>query len=90
MSPLRVSMLPALVVLLPSAGIAAPKLTTAPIKWFDADNKPIAEPAEAAENKIWDFVDMTTFYQVGKVLDLGWTARRVGDLLGIVGFKPRR
>lgn len=88
MSPLRVSMLPALVVLLPSAGIAAPKLTTAPIKWFDADNKPIAEPAEAAENKIWDFVDMTTFYQVGKVLDLGWTARRVGDLLGIVG--PRQ
>ena len=78
----------AAVLLVSAEGRADSKLTTAPIKWFDADDKPIAEPAEAAENKIWDFVDMTTFYQVGKVLDLGWTARRVGDLLGVVG--PRQ
>ena len=84
----RLTNLLVFVLLLPSAGIAAPKLTTDPVKWFDADNKPIAEPAEAEENKIWDFVDMTTFYQVGKLLDLGWTARRVGDLLGVVG--PRQ
>ena len=78
----------AFLLLLPMAGTAAPRLTTDPVKWFDADNKPIAEPAEAAENKIWDFIDMSTFYQVGKLLDLGHTARRVGDLLGVVG--PRQ
>ena len=88
MRSLWVSMLLAFVLLLPNAATADPSLATDPIKWFDADNKPITEPAEAEENKIWDFIDRTTFYQVGKVLDLGWTARRAGDLLGVVG--PRQ
>ena len=81
-------MLPVLVLLLPNAAAAGPDLTTDPIKWFDADNKTIPEPAEAKENKVWDFIDKSSFYQVGKVLDLGWTARRIGDLLGVVG--PRQ
>ena len=84
----RVAMLLVPVLLLPIAGMAAPELTADPVKWFDADNKPVPEPAEAKENKVWDFIDKSSFYQVGKVLDLGWTARRVGDLLGVVG--PRQ
>ena len=88
MLALIAALLPAWSLLLPNEGGAAPELTTDPIKWFDADNKPIPEPAEAKENKIWDFIDKTSVYQVGKVLNLGWTARRVGNLLGIVG--PRQ
>ena len=84
MLALIAALLPAWSLLLPNEGGAAPELTTDPIKWFDADNKPIPEPAEAKENKIWDFIDKTSVYQVGKVLDLGWTARRVGNLLGVV------
>ena len=84
----RVAMLLVPVLLLPIAGGAVTELTTDPVKWFDADNKPTPEPAEAKENKVWDFIDKSSFYQVGKVLDLGWTGRRVGDLLGIVG--PRQ
>ena len=84
----RAAMLPVLVLSLPNAAAASPDLTTDPVKWFDADNRTIPEPAEAEENKIWDFIDKSSFYQVGKVLDLGWTARRIGDLLGVVG--PRQ
>ena len=59
----------------------AVELTTDPVKWVDADDKPIPEPAEIDENQVWDIVDHTFFFQIGKVLDLGWTARRVGNLL---------
>ena len=78
----------ALALSLPGAAAAAPNLTTAPVKWFDADNKPVPEPAEAQANEVWDFIDKSSFYQVGKLLDLGWTARRIGDLLGVAG--PRQ
>ena len=63
----------------------APKLalTTKPIKWVDPDYKSIAEPAEIEENQIWDIIDHTFFYQMGKVLDLGWSARRVGNVVGL-------
>ena len=73
---------------LPRAAEATPELTTGPVKWFDADDRPIPEPAEIEENQIWDIADHTFFFQVGKVLDLGWSARRVGNLLGVVG--PRQ
>ena len=59
----------------------AVELTTDPVKWVDADDKPIPEPAEIDENQVWDIIDHTFFFQIGKVLDLGWTARRVGNLL---------
>ena len=58
-------------------------LTTRPIKWTDPDNRTISEPLEVRENQIWDIVDHTFFYQVRKVLDLGWSARRIGNLLSI-------
>ena len=62
---------------------AEPELSTAPVKWFDADNKSIPEPAEIRENQVWDIADHTLFFQVGKLLDLGWTARRVGNILNV-------
>ena len=62
-------------------------LSTAPIKWFDPDNRSIPKPEVVEENLIWDAVDHTFFFEVGKVLDLGWTVRRVGNLLHVA---PRR
>ena len=73
---------------LPRAAEATPELTTGPVKWFDADDRPVPEPAEIEENQVWDIADHTFFFQVGKLLDLGWTARRVGNLLGVAG--PRQ
>lgn len=61
-----------------------PALTTKPIKWVDADNRFIPEPVEIEENQIWDIIDHTFFYQVSKVLDLGWSARRMGNVVGVV------
>ena len=67
-----------------AAGCAGPRrtLTTEPIKWADPDVRTIPEPSEIVENQIWDIADHTIFYQFRKVLDLSWTARRVGNLLG--------
>ena len=63
---------------------AEPELSTDPIKWFDADNKMIPEPANIRENQVWDIADHTLFFQVGKVLDLGWTTRRIGNILRLM------
>ena len=63
--------------------LAGPELSLAPIKWVDADNRSIPEPAEIEENQVWDIADHTFFHQIGKVLDLGWTARRIGNVLGV-------
>lgn len=62
-------------------------LSTAPIKWVDPDNRNIPKPKVIEENLIWDIVDHMFFHEVGKVLDLGWSARRVGNLLNVA---PRR
>ena len=81
-APCARSLLALLVLLTVAVGSArSDGLTTEPIRWFDADNRDIPEPAEVEENQVWDIVDHTFFYQVGKVLDLGWTARRLGNLL---------
>ena len=66
-----------------SAPAPARELTSDPIKWFDADNKNIPEPAEIVENQVWDITDHTLFFQVGKLLDIGWTARRIGNIAGL-------
>lgn len=62
-------------------------LTTQPIKWVDHDFKTIAPPKEIEENQIWDIIDHTFFYQMGKVLDVGWSSRRVGNLVGLVDHR---
>lgn len=68
-----------------SPAAAEPELTLDPIRWFDADNRNIPEPREIEENQVWDIADHTLFFQIGKLLDLGWTTRRVGNVLGIAG-----
>ncbi len=72
-----------LCLLLLSGCASSPKLTTDPIKWADPDNRHIPEPEEMEENQIWDVIDHTLFYEFGKLLDLGWTARRTGNILGV-------
>jgi hypothetical protein len=72
----------AILLLLAGPGLAAP-LSTAPIQWRDADDHDIPPPEEIIENQVWDIADHTFFFQVGKVLDLGWSARRLGNLLNL-------
>ena len=72
-----------ILLIVPASSGAKPLLTTAPIKWFDADSRTIPEPQEIEENQVWDIADHTLFFQVGKLLDLGWTARRIGNILNI-------
>jgi hypothetical protein len=71
----------------PLTGAERPFLSTEPVKWTDADSRNIAEPRDVEENQIWDIADHTFFYQIGKVLDLGWSARKLGNLVGVA---PRR
>ena len=77
----------AMVLLIAGAAAGGTPLTTEPVKWFDADDKTIPEPEDVEENQVWDIADHTFFHQIGKVLDLGWSARRIGNLLRIA---PRR
>ena len=77
-----------LLLLLPTLALAADQPPAQPIKWYDPDSRDIPEPEEIVENQIWDIADHTFFFQIGKVLDLGWSARRLGNLLNIVG--PRQ
>jgi hypothetical protein len=64
------------------------KFTLAPIKTFDPDNANITEPKVKEENQIWDILDMTFFYQFEKVLDLNWTARKIGKGLQVTKGRP--
>ena len=65
-------------------GCSSHKFTLAPIKTFDPDNKNIPAPKDIKENQIWDIADMTVFYQIEKVLDLNWSARKIGKGLNLV------
>ncbi len=77
-----------LVIFLLPALLMASERSIAPIKWHDPDDRDIPEPADIVENQVWDIADHTFFFQVGKVLDLGWTARRLGNILHIA--EPRQ
>ena len=61
------------------------QFTLAPVKTLDPDNRAIPPPEEKEENQIWDIVDMTFFYQVGKPLDMNWTLRNIGQWMGVAG-----
>ena len=69
-------------------GCSSHKFTLAPIKTFDPDNKNIPAPKDIKENQIWDIADMTVFYQIEKVLDLNWSARKIGKGLNLVKGHP--
>ncbi|MCZ6632982.1 MAG: hypothetical protein O7G87_06215 [bacterium] len=70
-----------------SACSSGNQLTTRPIKWVDPDHRTIPQPKEIVENQIWDIIDHTLFFQIGKVLDLGWAARRTGNLMGVASLR---
>ena len=70
------------------AGCAASKpYTLEPVKTFDPDNQPVAEPASIEQNMYWDRIDLSVFHQLEKPLNLNWTGRKVGQLVGIAGGK---
>lgn len=64
------------------------KYSLAPIKTSDPDRMDIPRPDQKEENQYWDLADYTFFYQVEKVLDLGWTAKKIGKGLNIANGKP--
>ncbi len=65
------------------AGCGSSQLfATGPIKTADPDREAIPEPREIEQNFYWDRVDLTLFHQAKKPLDLGWTGRRMGALVG--------
>ncbi len=65
-----------------------PRFNLAPVKTVDPDMENIPTPDNKEENQIWDLADMTFFYQVEKVLDLNWSARKIGKGLHLVKGKP--
>src|SRR5436853_3414289 len=58
-----------------------------PVVWRDDDAKAIPEPAEDPEGDFiwWDGANNMTFYQAGKVLDLGRSLHTVGEWVGLAG-----
>ena len=72
------------IVLLVLALVAA---APAEVVWDARDARPVPEPAEDDEGDFiwWDGAWAMTFYQFGKVLDLGTLGRSVGESLGLVG-----
>lgn len=54
-----------------------------PVRWVDPDTRPIAKPGVVEEFRNWDFVDHSLVYPIGKTLDLDWTGRRLGGVLGL-------
>jgi len=51
--------------------------------WEDLDREPVPEPVELIENQLWDIMDHTFFYEVGKALDPIWTSRKIGNIIGV-------
>ncbi len=70
------------------AGCAGSKpYTLEPVKTFDPDNQPVEQPRAIAQNMYWDRVDLSVFHQLEKPLNLNWTGRQVGRLVGAAGKK---
>ena len=55
--------------------------------WIESDREHISVPKENAENQLWDIIEHDGFYEIGKVLDIGWVSRKIGYNLGIVGSR---
>jgi len=55
--------------------------------WEDLDREPVPEPTEVIENQIWDIIDHTFIYEIGKAFDPVWTSRKVGNFIGLSGRK---
>ena len=68
-----------------SACASSKPYTLDPIKTFDPDNKDIPAPPKTEEHFSWETLYYSTFYQMEKPLDLGRTAQKVGQFMGISG-----
>lgn len=55
--------------------------------WEEDDRNHVPQPENNSEDQLWDIIDHYFFYEIGKALDLGWTMRKIGNELGIVGKK---
>lgn len=72
-----------LMVLLLSACTTARPYTTEPIRWTDPDDRDIPKPAEKEEDFLWNSFYLSTLYQLQKPLNLNWTFRHLGRLVGL-------
>ena len=61
--------------------------TLGPVKTVDPDRRPFDTPEETEESQYWDRIDLTTFYQMQKPLNLAWTGRQVGEALNVTSEK---
>jgi len=76
------------VLVLGLAGCAGSKpYTLEPVKTVDLDNRPVDAPRSIEQNMYWDRVDLSVFHQVEKPLNLNWTGRKIGQLVGAAGKK---
>ena len=57
--------------------------TLDPIKTEDPDREPIPKPESNEQNQYWDRINLSTFYQLQKPLDLNWTGRKLGEAIGV-------
>lgn len=81
---LRNTWITSILFLLLGCATPQPTMTTQPIKWLDPDTRPIQEPRKIDQNLIWDILYLTFFNELAKPLDIGWTSRRLGNIVGIV------
>ena len=79
---LRLSIAWIVIAVLLSACAAGTKLSPR-VKTVDPDQTPIPKPGPHEEYVVWDFIDHTLVYQIGKTLDLDYTGRRLGGAVGI-------
>lgn len=56
------------------------------VKTFDPDNKDIPPPSETVEHFSWETLYLSTFYQIEKPLDVGWSLQKMGRFLGLNGY----
>lgn len=57
--------------------------TLGPVKTEDPDDRPTPRPEETEESMYWDRIDMSTFHQLEKPLNLNWTGRKMGQAMGV-------
>jgi len=53
------------------------------VKDVDPDQTPERKPSSNEGSRIWDAADHTFFYQIGRLVDLEYTGKRLGKALGI-------
>lgn len=76
-----------LVVMLASGCASSKPYTLEPVKTVDPDTRAVPKPQSIEQNMYWDRIDLSVFHQLEKPLNLNWTGRKVGRLVGAAGKK---